>query len=91
MPKRKRLKSGEKKKRKTRQKKVRMSDVAIGVGGGLAVGGAVVRGLGYEGGGDIMGAGLGLAGAGIGIAVFEGIGEGFQKIGKRSSKKYEDW
>lgn len=90
MPRRKRLKSGEKKKRKTRQKKVRMSEVAIGLGGGLAVGGAVTGALGYSGGGDLMAGGLGLAGAGVGLSLLEGLGEGFQKMGKRSSK-YEDW
>jgi hypothetical protein len=89
MPKRKRLKST-KKKRKTRQKKVRMSDVAIGLGGGLAVAGGVTGALGYKGGGDLMAGGLGLAGAGVGLSLLEGLGEGFQKMGKRSSK-YEDW
>lgn len=74
---------GRLKKSKKRVRKTRMSDVMIGTGAGLAVGGAVAGGLGYKGGGDIMGAGLGLAGAGVGVGMLEGIGEGLQKSAKK--------
>jgi hypothetical protein len=69
---------GRLKKSKKRVRKTRMSDVMIGTGAGLAVGGAVAGGLGYKGGGDIMGAGLGLAGMGIGVGLMEDIGKGLQ-------------
>jgi hypothetical protein len=61
-----------------------MSDVMMQTGAGLAVGGAVASGLGYAKGGEIMGAGMGLAGAGIGVGMLEGIGEGLQKSSKKA-------
>jgi hypothetical protein len=60
-----------------------MSDTMMRMGGGLAVGGAVASGLGYAKGGEITGAGLGLAGAGIGVGMLEGLGEGLQKSAKK--------
>lgn len=71
------------KKSKKHVRQTRMSDMMMRTGAGLAVGGAVAGGLGYKGGGDIMGAGLGLAGAGIGVGMLEGIGEGLQKSSKK--------
>jgi len=79
VPKRKRL-SGKSRKAK---RKVRMSDVMMQAGAGLAIGGAVAGGLGYAKGGEITGAGLGLAGAGIGVGLLESVGEGLQKSGKK--------
>lgn len=61
----------------------RMSDVMMSTGAGLAIGGAAAKGLGYSKGDEIMGAGLGLAGAGIGVGMLEGIGEGLQKSSKK--------
>jgi hypothetical protein len=60
-----------------------MSDTMVGVGGGLAMGGAVAKGLGYAGGDDLMGSGLGLAGAGIGVGMLESVGEGMQRSARR--------
>lgn len=71
------------KSKRRKPRPARMSDVMMQTGAGLAMGGAVAKGLGYSGGDDIMGSGLGLAGAGIGVGLMEDIGKGIGKSAKR--------
>lgn len=67
-----------KKKHKSRRR-MRPSEAMMGLGAGLAAGGALTGALGYSGGSDLMGTGLGLAGAGVGVSILESVGEGIRK------------
>jgi hypothetical protein len=71
-------------KRKSRQRRIRPSEAVMGAGAGLAMFGAIPYALGAKAQGkEVMGAGLGLAGAGVGLAVLEGLGENIRKTAKR--------
>jgi len=71
-------------KRKVRQRRIRSSEAVMGAGAGLAMLGTVPYALGAKAQGEeVMGAGLSLAGAGVGLAVLEGLGENLRKTAKR--------
>jgi len=71
-------------KRKVRQRRIRPSEAVMGAGAGLAMLGTVPYALGAKAQGEeVMGAGLSLAGAGVGLAVLEGLGENIRKTAKR--------
>lgn len=75
------------KSRLKKQKRWKASSLLVGTGAGLATLGAVPYALGAkESGGEVIGAGLGLVGAGIGVGILEGIGERMQGR-KRKHKK----
>lgn len=68
-----------------------MGETVMGVGGALAATSAVPYLFGDEAaGGRLLGGGLGLMGAGVGISALESVGEGLERAGrprKRKTKK----
>jgi len=68
-----------------------MGEAVMGVGGALAATSAVPYLFGDEAsGGRLLGGGLGLMGAGLGISMLESVGEGLEDVGrphKRKTKK----
>jgi len=81
-------KSRLKKRKPAKRKRRTVGETVMGVGGALAATSAVPYLFGNKAAGDkLLGGGLGLAGAGLGIGVLESVGEGLQKTGRSKKRK----